>query len=113
MIGLELLCNPLLLVYVNLSAGINSNWIGLVARIRYGSGFGILCTGKESNNCHFKKNRGVREVRTRQGVERMRAVVELNLPFCEGMVSLTEQGCTHLKGVKFIPLNVLVSSLLI
>lgn len=66
MIGLELL-------NINLNAGINSNMMELIAGIRYGSGFGILCTGKESNNCHFKKNCGVREVRTEQGVQRMGA----------------------------------------
>lgn len=73
MIGLELLCSHFLFIYVNLNSGINSNMIGLIAGMRYGSGFSILCTGKESNSCHVKKNGGVREVRTEQDVQRMGA----------------------------------------
>lgn len=73
----------------------STSMLGLIAEIRYGSGFGILCTGKESNNCLFEKNCGVREVRTEQGVQRMGADfsfllwwLELSLQFCDGTVSL-------------------------
>lgn len=74
--------------------------MGLTEGIRYGSGFGILCTRKESKICHFEKNGGVREVRTEQGVQRMGADFELSaggleitLQFCEGRVHLKSEGC--------------------
>lgn len=74
--------------------------MGLTEGIRCGSGFGILCTRKESNNCHFEKNGGVREVRTEQGVQRMGADFELSgggrelsLQFCEGTANLKQEGC--------------------